>query len=150
MQYQFIFLKSQAGNLSHRGKVSKETEIALQGDKVLHHFWSKPVDLRAFLPRPAPPRRILSLPRPAPRKYGPLRSSLVFTFILSILHIFENYPLPIHKFISTALAVLFTLVYSVIDVCTSSSSIPDIDLTVLNCSIDLNESISGSHHFIIT
>ena len=53
MQYQFIFLKSQAGNLSHRGKVSKETEIALQGDKVLHHFWSKPVDLRAFLPRPA-------------------------------------------------------------------------------------------------
>ena len=50
------FLKSQAGNLSHRGKVSKETEIALQGDRVLHHFWSKPVDLRAFLPRPAPPR----------------------------------------------------------------------------------------------
>ena len=72
MQYQFIFLKSQAGNLSHRGKVSKETEIELQGDKVLHHFWSKPVDLRAFLPRPAPriftsapPRRILSSPRPA-------------------------------------------------------------------------------------
>ena len=38
-------MKSQAGNLSHRGKVSKETEIALQGDRVLHHFWSKPVDL---------------------------------------------------------------------------------------------------------
>ena len=73
MQYQFIFLKSQAGNLSHRGKVSKETEIALQGDKVLHHFWSKPVDLRAFLPRPAPriftsapPRPAEFCPRPAP------------------------------------------------------------------------------------
>ena len=73
MQYQFIFLKSQAGNLSHRGKVSKETEIALQGDRVLHHFWSKPVDLRAFLPRPAdfplcpaPQNFVLAPPRPAP------------------------------------------------------------------------------------
>ena len=90
MQYQFIFLKSQAGNLSHRGKVSKETEIALQGDKVLHHFWSKPVDLRAFLPRPAPriftsapPRPAEFCPRPAPRKYGPPQSSLV-TIIRSV------------------------------------------------------------------
>ena len=80
MQYQFIFLKSQAGNLSHRGKVSKETEIELQGDKVLHHFWSKPVDSRAFLPRPAPQNFVLAPPRPAPRKYGPPRSSLVVGF----------------------------------------------------------------------
>ena len=58
-------MKSQAGNLSHRGKVSKETEIELQGDKVLHHFWSKPVDLRAFLPRPAPQNFVLAPPRPA-------------------------------------------------------------------------------------
>ena len=32
----------------YRKKVSKETEIAIQGDKVLHHF-----ELNAFLPRPA-------------------------------------------------------------------------------------------------
>ena len=77
-------LKSQAGNLSHRGKVSKETEIELQGDKVLHHFWSKPVDLHAFLPRPAdfhlcpaPQNFVLASPRPVPRKYGPPRSSLL-------------------------------------------------------------------------
>ena len=71
MQYQFIFFKIHVGNLSHRGKVSKETEIVI--DRVLHHFWSKPVDLRAFLPRPAPriftsapPRPAEFCPRPAP------------------------------------------------------------------------------------